>query len=59
MLSSCLQAMRRAINKNTAMLVCSTPQFPHGIIDPVEEVAEVRVIHRLPTGKGCAMKTRK
>lgn len=34
--------MRRAINKNTAMLVCSTPQFPHGIMDPVEEVAKVR-----------------
>lgn len=24
------------------MLVCSTPQFPHGIIDPVPEVAKVR-----------------
>jgi glutamate/tyrosine decarboxylase-like PLP-dependent enzyme len=34
--------MKRAINGNTAMLVCSTPQFPHGIIDPVEEVAKVR-----------------
>jgi len=36
------QAMRRAISRNTAMLVCSAPQFPHGIIDPVEEVAKVR-----------------
>lgn len=34
--------MRRAISKNTAMLVCSAPQFPHGIIDPIEEVAMVR-----------------
>lgn len=34
--------MKRAINKNTAMLVCSAPQFPHGIIDPIEEVAKVR-----------------
>lgn len=25
------------------MLVCSAPQFPHGIMDPVEEVAQVRV----------------
>lgn len=24
------------------MLVCSAPQFPHGVIDPVEEVAKVR-----------------
>lgn len=35
------QAMRRAISRNTAMLVCSTPQFPHGVIDPVPEVAKV------------------
>lgn len=34
--------MKRAISKNTAMLVCSAPQFPHGIIDPVEEVSKVR-----------------
>lgn len=33
--------MRRAISKNTAMLVCSAPQFPHGIMDPIDEVAEV------------------
>lgn len=40
--SSVFKAMKRAINKNTAMLVCSAPQFPHGILDPVEEVAKVR-----------------
>lgn len=34
--------MKRAIGKNTAMLVCSAPQFPHGIMDPVEEVSKVR-----------------
>lgn len=39
---SVFKAMRRAISKNTAMLVCSAPQFPHGILDPVEEVAKVR-----------------
>lgn len=37
------QAMRRAISRNTAMLVCSAPQFPHGVIDPVPEVAKVCV----------------
>uniref|UniRef100_A0A6I8QK75 Sphingosine-1-phosphate lyase 1 n=1 Tax=Xenopus tropicalis TaxID=8364 RepID=A0A6I8QK75_XENTR len=35
-----VKAMKRAISKNTAMLVCSAPQFPHGVIDPIEEVAE-------------------
>lgn len=34
--------MKRAISRNTAMLVCSTPQFPHGVMDPVPEVAKVR-----------------
>lgn len=24
------------------MLVCSAPQFPHGVIDPIPEVAKVR-----------------
>ncbi|XP_075932909.1 sphingosine-1-phosphate lyase 1 [Anarhichas minor] len=43
-----VKAMSRAINKNTAMLVCSTPQFPHGIIDPVEEVAKLAVRYNLP-----------
>ncbi|XP_034407319.1 sphingosine-1-phosphate lyase 1 isoform X2 [Cyclopterus lumpus] len=43
-----VKAMKRAINKNTAMLVCSTPQFPHGIIDPVEEVAKLAVRYNLP-----------
>lgn len=43
-----VKAMRRAINKNTAMLVCSTPQFPHGVIDPVEEVAKLAVRYNLP-----------
>uniref|UniRef100_A0A8C8JIV6 sphinganine-1-phosphate aldolase n=1 Tax=Oncorhynchus tshawytscha TaxID=74940 RepID=A0A8C8JIV6_ONCTS len=43
-----VKAMRRAINKNTAMLVCSAPQFPHGIIDPIEEVGKLAVKYNLP-----------
>ncbi|XP_069836733.1 sphingosine-1-phosphate lyase 1 isoform X2 [Dendropsophus ebraccatus] len=43
-----VKAMRRAINKNTAMLVCSAPQFPHGIIDPVEEVAKLARKYKIP-----------
>uniref|UniRef100_A0A8C6SDD2 sphinganine-1-phosphate aldolase n=1 Tax=Neogobius melanostomus TaxID=47308 RepID=A0A8C6SDD2_9GOBI len=38
----------RAISKNTAMLVCSAPQFPHGIIDPIQEVAKLAVRYNLP-----------
>ncbi|MED6263836.1 Sphingosine-1-phosphate lyase 1 [Characodon lateralis] len=43
-----VKAMRRAISKNTAMLVCSAPQFPHGIIDPVEDVAKLAVRYNIP-----------
>ncbi|CAL1578378.1 unnamed protein product [Knipowitschia caucasica] len=43
-----VKAMRRAIGKNTAMLVCSAPQFPHGIMDPVEEVGKLAQRYNLP-----------
>ncbi|XP_072293255.1 sphingosine-1-phosphate lyase 1 isoform X2 [Eucyclogobius newberryi] len=43
-----VKAMRRAISKNTAMLVCSAPQFPHGIMDPIEEVAKLATRYDLP-----------
>ncbi|XP_068597375.1 sphingosine-1-phosphate lyase 1 [Brachionichthys hirsutus] len=43
-----VKAMKRAISKNTAMLVCSAPQFPHGIMDPVEEVSELAARYKLP-----------
>lgn len=32
-------AMKRAVTSNTALIVASTPSFPHGVIDPVEELA--------------------
>ncbi len=31
--------MREAINENTALVVGSAPAYPHGIIDPIEEIA--------------------
>ncbi|XP_026079706.1 sphingosine-1-phosphate lyase 1 [Carassius auratus] len=43
-----VKAMRRAISRNTAMLVCSAPQFPHGIIDPIVEVAKLAVKYNIP-----------
>uniref|UniRef100_A0A8C5PR50 Sphingosine-1-phosphate lyase 1 n=1 Tax=Leptobrachium leishanense TaxID=445787 RepID=A0A8C5PR50_9ANUR len=43
-----VKAMRRAISKNTAMLVCSAPQFPHGVIDPIEEVGKLAVRYNVP-----------
>lgn len=36
-----LSAIRKAINKNTAVIVGSAPSFPHGIIDPIPELASL------------------
>jgi sphinganine-1-phosphate aldolase len=44
-----LRAMARAINGNTIALVASAPQFPHGVIDPVEEIGALAQAH----GIGC------
>ena len=34
-------AMRRAVGRNTVALVGSAPSFPHGVVDPIEELAAV------------------
>lgn len=35
------KAIKRHINRNTIMIVGSAPGFPHGIIDPIEELGEI------------------
>ncbi|MFW6011399.1 MAG: aminotransferase class V-fold PLP-dependent enzyme [Desulfosalsimonas sp.] len=35
------EAMEKAINRNTVAMVGSAPSFPHGIIDPIEELSEI------------------
>lgn len=40
--------MRDAINGNTIALVGSAPAYPHGVIDPIEELAEVAAARGLP-----------
>ena len=36
-----VQAMKAAITDNTVVIVGSAPQFPHGLIDPIEELSEI------------------
>ncbi len=36
-----VSATRAAINENTIALVGSAPPFPHGIVDPIEELSEL------------------
>ncbi len=34
-------ATRKALNRNTIVLIGSAPSFPHGVIDPIEELSEL------------------
>ncbi|XP_008809535.2 sphingosine-1-phosphate lyase [Phoenix dactylifera] len=36
-----VKGIRRCINRNTIMIIGSAPGFPHGIIDPIEELGEL------------------
>lgn len=36
-----VSAVRKALNRNTIAIAGSAPSFPHGVIDPIEELAEL------------------
>jgi glutamate/tyrosine decarboxylase-like PLP-dependent enzyme len=36
-----VEAMRAAITPNTILLVASAPAYPHGVVDPIAELAEI------------------
>ncbi len=38
-----LNAVRQAINPNTILLVASAPAYPHGVVDPIEEMGALAV----------------
>ncbi len=40
-----IKAMEAAINPNTIVMVGSAPPFPHGIVDPIEELSEIARSH--------------
>lgn len=50
-----VNAMSRAINRNTVMLVASAPQFPHGIIDDVEAIGALGLARGVPVHVDCCM----
>lgn len=43
-----VKAMKRAINRNTCLLVGSAPPFPHGVLDPIEEIAKLGMKFNIP-----------
>ena len=36
-----LKKFRSAINKNTVMLIASAPQYPQGLMEPIEEIGKI------------------
>jgi len=36
-----VNAVKRAISRNTIVVVGSAPTFPHGVVDPIEELSEL------------------
>lgn len=50
-----LKKMRRAINKNVCLLVGSSPGYPHGVIDPIGEIAELGLKHQIPVHVDCCL----
>ncbi|KAL5018188.1 hypothetical protein ScPMuIL_003910 [Solemya velum] len=50
-----LRSMYRAINKNTCMLVGSAPQFPHGVVDPMEDIANLGKQYNIPVHVDCCL----
>ena len=43
-----VKKMKAAINGNTCLLVGSAPAFPHGIYDPIEEIAKLGKQYNIP-----------
>jgi glutamate/tyrosine decarboxylase-like PLP-dependent enzyme len=42
-----VNAARKAITRNTVVIVGSAPTFPHGVIDPIEELSELARSHNI------------
>eukprot|EP01116_Phalansterium_solitarium_P015926 TRINITY_DN3581_c0_g1_i1.p1 TRINITY_DN3581_c0_g1~~TRINITY_DN3581_c0_g1_i1.p1 ORF type:complete len:446 (-),score=145.59 TRINITY_DN3581_c0_g1_i1:171-1508(-) len=42
-----VDAVRRAITRNTVLIIASAPQYPHGVVDPIEEIGAIAQQHKL------------
>ena len=39
------KAVRKAVTRNTILVIASAPGFPHGVVDHIEDIAQVRHSH--------------
>ena len=50
-----IKAMEKAITRNTVVLVVSAPSYPHGIIEPVEEIAKLGLKYNIGVHVDCCL----
>ena len=43
-----VKAMKKATNRNTIMIYSSAPQYPQGVVDPIEELGEFASKKKIP-----------
>lgn len=43
-----VKALEKLVNRNTVLIAVSAPQYPHGVIDPVPEVAKIAKRRKIP-----------
>jgi len=43
-----VKAVKKLINRNTILLVGSAPAYPHGVVDPIEELSNLAIKKKLP-----------
>ncbi len=41
-------ALRAMVNRNTVLIAASAPQYPHGVIDPIEQIAAIARKKEIP-----------
>ena len=42
------EKVRRAVTRNTVMILGSAPGYPHGVVDPIEELGEIARAKNIP-----------
>lgn len=40
--------LERLVNRNTVMILGSAPEYPHGLVDPIEDMGEIAGRHDVP-----------
>lgn len=43
-----VKAVEKMVNRNTVMILGSAPEYPHGIIDPIEQLGKIAKKHNIP-----------